>query len=257
MTCKNYLFIASIVLMLLTSCTHYYYPAQMNNNIAYRPKPLSTDTAKTSNYVSGGFVTGFSSNAEFDSYTYGIIDLGRAHTLKWMNIYYGAYALTGSYYNAQLNDSDPNHFHSKDFSNLGGCFSVDFFTHSGHADIRFLGAEVTYSHEYGAYANFRKAVSNQPDYYVDTRTDLTTIALTSEVAWRGLRDPNIEYAIRGYVSLTPGHTVAGYFDNSYSQNNKRSNVSGGGAFYFQYHRLFAILENGDMFHTSFKVGYRF
>jgi len=174
-----------------------------------------------------------------------------------MNIYYGAYALTGSYHNSQLSDDNPNHFNSKDFSNMGGCFSIDFFTHSGRADIRFLGAEVTYSREYGAYANFRRAVSNQPNFFVDTRTDLTTIALTSEVAWHGLNDRNVQYAIRSYVSVTPGQTPGGYFDNIYAIKTHKYNFSGGGSFYFQYHRLFAILENGDMFHTSFKVGYRF
>lgn len=256
MILKKHTFVCAAALLFLTSCTHYFYPALMNNDVAYQPKPLSTDSSKTANYISGGLVSGFTTLA--DSYSYGVFDIGRAHTLKGVNIYYGAFGTAGTYSSSESSDSDPTYFRNKNFSTLGGRFSINAYTHVGRADVRFIGAEVAYSHEYGDYAAFRKSTLTTSDTYVDSKTDLTTVALTSEVAWRGLHNSQIQYAVRAYVSATPGHHVVDYFygASTYENTNQR-NFSMGGSFFVQVHRFFGIIENGDMFHTSLRVGYRF
>ena len=71
-------------------------------------------------------------------------------------------------------------------------------------DFRYIGFEMAYSHEFGAYSDFRNYINSQPGFNVDTRTDLVTLGLTTEVIFHNQNNVNIEHGIRGFLGGTFG-----------------------------------------------------
>jgi len=258
---KRYVLVILAVL-LLSSCadlspTYYYHPALLNNDVAYLPKPLSTDSSKTAKYISVGVVSGIEPDV-FDHYTYGTLNLSMAHTFKHLNIAYGAYGFSGTYGTTQFGDTIRNGFNSKNFYGYGGRVSINAFKHYGIADIRFIGLEAHYSHESGSYANFRNTFYGAQSYYIDKSTDLLTVGATTEVSWHGADDTNIQYGFRGFAGTTLGNHNLYNSRSDYSYwSSSSEHINFSASFYFQHHQLFAIVENGGSEHTSLRIGYRF
>jgi len=111
--------------------------------------------------------------------------------------------------------ADPDFFRKKYFGDFGAHLSANLFATSGRADIRYLGLEVAYSHEFGRFAQFRKMVLQDNTYAVDPRQDLFSLGLTSEIIFNSetssldfassLEAPSVRIISTG--SITPTKTI--------------------------------------------------
>jgi hypothetical protein len=193
--------------LLFASCSHIYEPALYHQDIVYQPKPTSFDTVKALTYISGGFDANTNSNFN-DFLVSGQLNLSRGYVFNNFNLSYGAFGSIGQYESDQANKGAATYFTNKYFEVLGGRFSANAFITSGRADIRFIGVEMAYSHEYGTYADFRKYLNAQQDNFVDTRTDLVTIGATSEVIFHNVNDKTVQNGIRVFYGTTLGDNAA-------------------------------------------------
>ena len=210
------LFALCCLSLLLSACSHIYSPAFYHQDIAYQPKPASFDSVKSATYISGGINLSTNSNLN-DDQTAGEIDISEGHSFKNFNLAYGAFGAYGDYQNSAISKGDANYFTEKYYGVIGGRASANFTFPQGNADIRLIGFEVAYSHEFGDYAAYRRYLNNQPNFYVDPRTDLFTAGLTSEVIFHKRNDPNFQQGIRLFVGGTFGRNP---LDDSYYNTNK-------------------------------------
>ena len=140
---------------------------------------------------------------------------------------------------------------------MGGRFSANLFVKGDRTDFRFIGMEMAYSHEFGSYADFRQQVNNLPNYYVDTRTNLLTVGLTTEVIFHGFRNPNFEHGIRGFFGTTFGYS--GLDDSFYNYQNSTQrtfrNFFPKASYFIKFKNYFGTVEAGSNFFIRF--GYTF
>jgi hypothetical protein len=203
------------IAILFSSCSNVYTPALYHQDIAYQPKPTSFDTAKSLTYVSAGLGGNFNTNLN-DLLISAQLNLSRGHVFDNFNVAYGGFAVFGDYQNGSSDKTKPNYFSDKFFGAVGGRFSVNAFVKSGKVDFRFIGVEAAYSHEFGGYANFRKLLNTQGGYYVDPRTDLFSIGLTTEVIFHNRDDNTFQHGIRGFLGTTVGHNN---LDDTYNKDD--------------------------------------
>lgn len=191
----------------------------MQTDIAYQPKPLSTDSVHHATYASATYWSGGAPNDKNngDELTGWQVNIGQGHTFKAFNVSYGAFGGFGSYLNQTINNTAaPNYFKSKNFGNLGGRFSINTFITSGLVDIRLVGFEMDYSHEMGDFAAYRRTLAGQPGYFIDPRSDLVTMGGTSEVVWHSKKQP-LQFGLRLFIGQTLG-------DNSYKNPNDPTQI---------------------------------
>jgi hypothetical protein len=238
----------------VSSCgEHVYAPALHHSDIAYLPKPVSADTNKSANYVSAGVT--FDTNVNpLDDVISGQFNLSRANTFNNFNIAYGAFGVLGNYHNGELQETDPYYFKNKFFGAGGARLSGDYFIKGRHIDFRIIGFEAVYSHEFGDYASFRRTVTNQPEFFTDTRTDLFTLGGTSELIFHTNHAQN-KFGFRLFVGGTFGQ------DNVYKNQNGiyvYPTVKQGIAtiaYFMQIKHYIGIFEGGNYF--RFRLGYQF
>jgi hypothetical protein len=198
-------------------------------------------------YVSASIINGQGANQN-DVLTAGQLNLGMAYTLKHFNIAYGAFGAAGSFNNQTVQQDQPYYFYNKAVGMTGGRASFNYYITSGRVDIRIIGLEAAYSHEFGAYADYRKEVAGQPGFYTNTRTDLFTWGGSSEVTWY-TRDPSFQYGLRLFI----GQTNSSYTNNYYRSTSR---TAGALAYFMQIKKYFMIGElTGAGGH--FSLGYRF
>jgi hypothetical protein len=235
--------------ILFASCSKVYTPALYHQDIAYQPKPASFDSVKSATYASAGF-NGYS-NANYDDLLVsGQANISRGHVFDNFNLAYGAFGVFGDYQNSAISKGQANYFSDRFFGAVGGRASANFFVNSGRTDFRFIGIEMAYSHEFGDYATFRRSVMGQPDFYVDPRTDLFSIGLTTEVLFHNVNNPDFQHGIRGFIGTTVGHNDL--FDTYYTSAADRS---GTGklfhelypkvSYFFKIKRYFGTFEAGE------------
>jgi hypothetical protein len=190
--------------VLFASCSNVYEPALYHQDIAYMPKPASFDSVKSASYVSAG-VNAYNAYNVNDLLVSGQVNLSRGYVFNNFNLAYGAFGVFGNYDNGTIAKGQPNYFSDKFFGAVGGRFSANAYTNLGRTDFRFIGFEAAYSHEFGSYANFRQYLNTQPNYFVDPRTELFTIGLTTEVIFHSRKNINFEQGFRGFFGTTLGH----------------------------------------------------
>jgi len=241
------LLLLPLVAILLTSCSHVYTPALYHQDIAYQPKPASFDSVKVANYVSAGF-NAYSNTDLSDGLESGQVNLSRAYVFKGFNLAYGAFGVAGDYQNAAA-QGQPNYFTDKFFGAVGGRASANLFVTSGRADIRFIGVEVAYSHEFGSYADFRQSVASSPDYYVDSRTDLYTVGLTSEVLFHARNNNDFQNGIRVFLGTTFGRYDLddSYFLNQASTDSFLHKLFPKASYFIKFKNYFGTVEVGSQF----------
>jgi len=189
--------------MLFSACSnHTYAPALYHQDIAYQPKPASFDSAKTANYLSGG-MNYYTDQTWSDLLISGQLNYSRGHVFKNANLAYGVFGVAGDYERGDAG-LPPNNFKDKFFGAVGGRISANLFTSYERMDFRYLGFEMAYSHEFGAYSDFRNYIYTQPGYRADTRTDLVTLGLTTEIIFHNQNNVQIEHGIRGFLGGTFG-----------------------------------------------------
>lgn len=242
--------------LLFTSCSHVYEPALYHQDIAYQPKPTSFDTAKSANYISAG-LNAYTDSHLSDFLVSGQFNLSRGHVFDNFNLAYGAFGVFGDYQNGAISKGDPNYFSDKFFGAVGGRASANLFVTSGRADIRYLGVEVAYSHEFGTYADFRQSISNVPNYFADTRTDLLTIGLTSEVIFHNRDDNSFQHGIRGFIGTTLGHNVLDdtYYSNDSATQKMFRNIFPKASYFIKFKNYFGTFEVGSNIFVRF--GFKF
>jgi hypothetical protein len=246
------------VVFLLSSCyvhkgpvTSLNGPAFYNNDISYQPKPISADSIHHATYLSATIIQGEAANAS-DDITAGQLNIGMAYTLKHFNIAYGAFGAAGSFHNGTVPDTQAYFFKNKFARLVGGRASVNYYFTSGRVDIRVIGLELAYSHEFGDYADFRKEVNGQPYYITNTRTNLFTWGGSSEVDWYG-QDPTFQFGFRLFI----GQTNPGFKNfNDYNYSNQNPRLAGSLAYFMQIKDVFMVAEITG-WGGHFTLGYRF
>ena len=206
---KLLLFLCSLIL-LFNACSHIYAPALYHQDIAYQPKRSSFDAKSTQTYASAG-LNNYAGTNFTDFLTSGQVNLSQGVRFDNFNIAYGAFGVFGDYQYSG-SKTDANYFPDKFFGAVGGRFSANAFITDGNIDFRFIGVEMAYSHEFGDYATYRQQLLQRGGYFVDPRTDLYTVGLTTEVIFHGNRGSNIQHGIRGFIGTTLGYND---LDDSY------------------------------------------
>jgi hypothetical protein len=191
------------LLSILSACSHVYAPALYHQDIAYQPKPTSFDKSATATYASVG-LNNYAGVNYTDFLTSGQVNLSQGIRFDNFNIAYGAFGVFGDYQYSG-SKTDANYFSDKFFGAVGGRFSANAFVTDGNVDFRFIGVEMAYSHEFGDYANYRQELLNRGGYFVDPRTNLYTIGLTTEVIFHSMRNSGIQHGIRGFMGTTVGY----------------------------------------------------
>jgi len=265
MTKIKIVFISIMAVWLFNSCgtldktprTNQYGPALYQSDIAYMPKPLSSDSSHHANYISASLVEGNGADPTNynDELARGELNFGQGFTSRNFNVAYDVFGTLGSYSNVtDLATNDAHYFNNKFFGAYGGRFSVNTYITSGRVDIRFFGFEMAFSHEFGDYANYRKLVTDSPYFYTNRRTELLTLGGTSEVVWHS-HDPAIQFGFRVFL----GKSLGG---NSYTNNGNLTPFYNGYfntsslAYFMQIHRYFFV---GEVNATGgqFRFGLRF
>ncbi|HTD97751.1 MAG TPA: hypothetical protein VK668_00615 [Mucilaginibacter sp.] len=243
------------VLLTMNSCSNLYAPAMYHQDIAYQPKPSSFDTAKTVTYVSLG-LNNYTGVNYTDFLTSGQVNLSVGHRFDNFNIAYGAFGVFGDYQHSG-NKTDADYFTDKFFGAVGGRFSANAFVTSGNADIRFIGVEMAYSHEFGSYADYRQQLVQRGGYFVDPRTNLYTIGLTTEVIFHGRRNNGFQHGIRGFLGTTVGHNDLNdsYYDNETVGERFYHNIFPKASYFITFKNYFGTAEVGNNFFLRF--GYKF
>lgn len=242
--------------IIFSSCSHVYNPALYHQDIAYLPKPASFDSSRVATYISAGF--GVNTNTDYsDGLESGQINLSQGFRLKSVNLAYGVFGVAGSYENSHSTDDNAvNNFKDKFFGAVGGRASANLYINSGQFDIRYIGVEAAYNHEFGAYANFRKSIYGMNGFDVDPRTDLITLGLTSELYFHSLNDINFQHGIRGFIGGTFGRYDTDDDAGVIGSGNKFFNKLFPKASYFmKYKKLFGTVEVGNQF--LLRVGLQF
>ncbi len=243
--------------LLFASCSKIYSPALYHQDIAYMPKPTSFDSVKSATYVSAGIYMNADVNEFKDFLTSGQLNISEGHAFNHFNLAYGAFAVLGNYNNGTIDKGQSYYFPNEYFAAVGGRLSGDFFVKSGRADIRYIGFEAAYSHEWGGYAYFRRTVQSVPYFYVDPRTDLFTVGLTSEIIFHPVNNTGVRHGIRLFLGTTLGHND---LDGTYYANNGGSEdifrqVFPKVSYFMQVKKFFWTVEWGESF--MLRLGMRF
>ena len=241
-----------ILPVLLSSChvQHTYAPALYHHDIAYQPKPASFDSVKTANYFSAGM--GMYPDASWsDLVTTGQADLSRAHVFKNVNLSYGVFGAAGNY-QADNTGKSPYDFSGKYFGAVGGRISANLFKSYERMDFRYIGFEASYSHEFGAYADFRDFLNEHTSQFnIDPNRELYTLGLTSEIIFHNQNNVNIQHGIRFFLGGSFGA-------NPYSRTDYISQVFTPKPFeiffprfsyYLKIHHFFTVIDAGSQFYV--------
>jgi hypothetical protein len=242
------------LLIVLSSCSHLYTPALYHQDIAYQPKPTSFDTAKSLTYASAGLNVYTNSNYN-DGLISGQFNLSRGHVFNNFNLAYGAFGVFGDYENSAIDQGKPNYFNDKFFGAVGGRFSANAFVTSGRTDFRFIGVEMAYSHEFGSFANFRKYLDASGGYFVDPRTDLVSIGLTTEVIFHNRNDNGFQHGIRGFLGTTLGYNKLNdtYYTNSTAEDKTLRSIYPKASYFITFKNFFGTFEVGSQVFLRFGV----
>jgi hypothetical protein len=250
-------FLTLFIALLFASCSHLYEPALYHQDIAYQPKPASFDTVKSATYVSGGLY--MNSNTHFNDFLVsGQLNLSQGYVFKNFNLAYGAFGVFGNYNNDEpSNHAVANYFSDKYFGAVGGRLSANAYVTSGRFDIRFIGFEMAYSHEYGTYADFRQYLNTKSGFFVDPRTNLYTVGLTSEIYFHNYDDVSFQHGIRLFVGSTLGYNELNttYYTNQTSSERFINGIFPKVSYFIKVKNFFGTVEAGENFFIRF--GYKF
>jgi len=249
----KHLTFAALIALLFSSCVSVYSPALYHQDIAYQPKPASFDTVKSASYVSAGFNNYL--NSDQDLMQSGQFNLSRGHAFKNTNLAYGAFGVFGDLENSSIQQGKPYYFTDKFFGAVGGRASFNFFVNSGRTDFRFLGIEAAYSHEFGDYLDFRRTVNGKSGIIADTRSDLVTIGLTTEILFHNWGNTHIQHGLRGFLGTTFGNNDLEYGTDNFEPDNSKlfrqffPKVS----YFINFNKFFCTAEAGQQFFVRFGI----
>jgi hypothetical protein len=257
MTKAHYL----LLMLMLAGCSsaikvNYYEPAVYKADISYQPKPMSADSFKSATYISGGYNQKQTSSEESADIAHMFqLFLSRAHTFSNLNISYGASGLAGYLKNNMMEAKDPFYFKRKPFSSLALNGSINTYVNKNNVDYRLLGAEFSYSREFGAFKDFRNEIYHQPNFYSVTNRELFTAGLSSEIIFHLEDDVSTQFGFRLFAGKTltrmnyQGQSDVGVIPKELNPYTATF------AFFFQKGPFNTVLEAGTS--SQLRFGYRF
>lgn len=207
----------------------------------YMPKPISSDSLKTLNYLSGGFIK-TTNDSDDDVLTLGQISFSKAHQLKKLNFAYGIDAYSGAYRNKFLEQGDADNFESKNISGLQLKTSVNTFKSVGQFELRLVGLELAYSKEFGDFARFRRDIPGRENFYSLPKTGLFSAGPSTELLWKQTR---ARYGFKLSLLNTFGSLDYQGYDQTGMNGGKARRLNSTIALYFQQKHFFIILEGLD------------
>jgi hypothetical protein len=189
---------------------------------------------------------------------YLIINVGEAAVMFFddFNLAYGAFGVFGDYENGSTSNTNAS-FSDKFFGAVEGRFSAKPFVTSGHTEFRFIGVEAAYSHKFGSYANYRQMLQAKGGYYVDPRTELFSVGLTTEVIFHNRNDNGFQHGIRGFLGTTMGHNDLDgtYYKDETASEKMFRNLFPKASYFITFKNYFGTAEVGNNFFVRF--GYKF
>ena len=240
------LFSISIISFFLVSCStpSYFIPAAVGNDISYLPKPMEADSVKSKNYISASIGSLTLPYATGDV-NMGFLNFSRAHTLKNINIAYGAFGFAGeTSYNSEYNKKNAiPELDGKGVFGGGLRTSIGYYDNAGNAEFRILSWENALSFENGSYSTFRKKMDalNDPNIISSTKTTLYTTGIASEIIWHTKSNYNNQFAIRLFYGFTPGLNKS--LEKTYSTDTSKGG-SFSSSFYFKLNKLYGTVDFG-------------
>jgi len=242
--------------VLFTSCSRVYSPALYHQDIVYQPKPTSFDAQKQATYVSAGLNT-YTNSSFNDAVVSGQLNLSQGYVFDNFNVAYGAFGALGDYQNGSSDTKSASYFKDKFFGAVGGRASVNAFVHSDRMDFRFIGVEAAFSHEFGDYLSYRQMLQRIGGFYVDPRTDLFSIGLTTEVIFHNRDNTDFQHGIRGFLGTTIGHNNLNdtYYKDETATTRMLRSIFPKASYFINYKQFFGTIEAGSA--VFLRVGYKF
>lgn len=258
---KRFQFASLLLLAILQSCSSpsYFLPAVTGNDISYLPKPMEADSVKSKIYLSAS-IAGMTLPYSSGEVNFGMLNVSRGHTFKYLNFAYGAYGFVGNTSDSYTNKGEKQipEFDNKNLYGGGLRSSLGFYDTSGNTEFRLLSWENSLSFENGSYANFRKAysIANNPDVISASKTVLYTTGGASEIIWHSKRNLKNQFAFRIFYGFTAGLT------DNLKKSNVEASVSGRAidfAFYVKLNKFYGIINTGGnkAFTSKLSLGYAF
>ena len=244
---------SGLILLVISACSRVYSPALYRQDVAYQPKPTSFDKSAVATYASVG-LNNYTGVNYTDFLTSGQVNLSQGFKFDNFNIAYGAFGVFGDYQYSG-SKTDANYFSDKFFGAVGGRFSANAFVTDGNVDFRFIGLETAFSHEFGDYVSYRQELFKRGGYFVDPRTDLFTIGLTTEVIFHSRNNTGIQHGLRGFLGTTLGHNDLSdtYYTNDNFNERFFHNFFPKASYFITFKNYFATAEIGNNFFVRFGV----
>jgi hypothetical protein len=192
------LFIISIG---VSSCASYaYYQSPLHTNTStYKAIPLERDSIRSAIYASASISAGGANDKLRDGNASFNLSVHRSHNLGNFQALYGISGAAGSYnvdsvynfggfFGAPNQFVDPEsinpHVGRKFYGTVGGFGAANLVFPTEWGEWRILGAEAAWSREYGSYLRFRKALPDSSANLIERRSDLLTLALSTDFVFK-------------------------------------------------------------------------
>jgi hypothetical protein len=199
-----FIFLTTNSLLLAACSINAYIPAQLNKDISYQPKPMSSDSVKTANYLSGSVFNGAGADVTGnDQLIIGQLDYSRAHKFKNFDVAYGGYGFMGSIKNNSITVGDPYYFEHKSLYGFGARLSADYITTDDRTDFR-SGLSTSFSKELGDFSAFRTMVKDKQDFVSNDQSLLFSAGISNEFVMHNRKYPSFQYGGRVFF----GHSFS-------------------------------------------------
>lgn len=264
----NYSFI--VLISLLYSCgtigpiNNRYRSALSKRSQVYLPKPMSTDSQKTANYISAGVSQDPGTDENIiDELTSGYLIYNHSQTFTNFSYSLGGYGFAGLYQNnsTKVGTADTKqqvgsaYFDNKGFYGFGLQSSACVLTVVNNTEFRPIGIELSYSNEFGDYLNYRRTASQQPFIYTDKSSVNLCAGLSTELIFHAANYPENQFGFRLCLGKTFGNHNQNNDSGRLVQDYSAPVVTGSFTFFMQIKPCIMVLEANDG--VMFRLGYRF
>lgn len=253
------------ILIIFTSCLGikstlptFYTPASTGDPMPYIPKPLSTDSIKVKNYISGAFTfTTLPYNS--GGFNIGSLSYYRAQAFTNLVIGYGGSAYFGGTIRTTSNNDRQvvNDFYGKSVFGFNLRSSIGYTEHSGNTEFRILNWENNFSYEDGTYAQLRADLVNSDNVLAVSRRkkNFFTTGAATEIVWQGRNNNDRNYGFRLFLGTTVGLAK----DYRIEKNYLRS-LASDFSFFIKIKNVYGVFSSGNSLNSNLSkvtLGYSF